>query len=116
LAKSLRPPRVILTDEQRKQRRRDEKRNYKHRRRAILRGQEVKATPKEIREAKDKARGICYYCRGKFGNLTIDHIVPIASGGGHTLDNIVFACHACNSKKRDLPANQFGEKFGLLIV
>jgi len=116
LAKSLRPPRVVLTDEQRKERRRDEKRNYKHRRRAILRGQVAKATPKEIREAMVKAKGKCFYCGGKFSKLTVDHVVPIAKGGSHTLDNLVFACHACNSEKRDLPANEFGGKFGLLIV
>lgn len=116
LAKSLRPPRVVLTDEQRKERRREDKRNYKHRRRAILRGQEAKATPAQLRKAKDKCKGICHYCGTKHKNLTLDHVIPLAKGGGHTLDNIVFACHMCNSSKRDLPAHEFGRQFGMLIV
>lgn len=114
--KALRPPKVVLTDEQRKERRREDKRNYKHRRRAKLRGLEVKATPKQLRVAKDKAKGRCYYCDSKVKMLTLDHVVPLAKGGSHTLDNIVFACHACNSEKRDLPAHEWAGKFGMLIV
>ena len=91
------------------------RRNYKHRRRAIIRNQEAKATPKQIREAMTKAKSKCHYCRKK-SMLTIDHVIPIAGGGTHTLDNIVFACHDCNSSKRDLPANEFGGCFGLLLV
>lgn len=30
---------------------------------------------------------------------TIDHIVPIASGGGHVWENVQTACHACNQTK-----------------
>lgn len=30
---------------------------------------------------------------------TIDHIIPIAHGGGHTWDNVQLACHECNMKK-----------------
>jgi len=112
---ALRPARVRLTEEQRKACRRDEKKNYKHRRRALLRGQEAKATPKQIREAMVKAKKKCYYC-GQKSKLTIDHVVPLASGGSHTLDNIVFACHGCNSEKRDLPAHEFGARFGILLA
>lgn len=112
---AMRKPLVRLTVEERKQRKRDDKRNYKHRRRAIIREQEAKATPKQIREAMVKANRKCHYC-GKKSKLTIDHVIPIAGGGSHTLDNIVFACHTCNSEKRDLPANEFGNRFGLLLV
>ena len=105
-----------LTDEQRKERRRDEKRNYKHRRRARLRNMDAKVTPSEIRQAMKKAKGVCFYCKEKVGKLTIDHVVPIAGGGSHTLDNIVFACHGCNSEKRDLPAHEFASQFGMLLV
>lgn len=116
LAKSLLPKRVFLTDEQRKERKRDDKRNYRHKRRALMKNLEAKATAKQVRGAMEKAKNTCYYCREKHNKLTIDHVIPISSGGGHTLDNIVFACHLCNSKKRDLPANEFGGQFGLLIV
>lgn len=116
LAEALKPRRVPLTDEERLQRKRDEKRNYKHRRRARLRSQEVKATPSEIRAAMKKAKGKCHYCKAKVKALTIDHVVPIAKGGTHTLCNIVFACHACNSEKRDILPHVFAAQFGMLIV
>lgn len=118
IKEALRPKRVkvILTDEQRLEAKRRDRKNRKHRRRAILRGQEAKATPKQIEAQRVKAKGKCYYCRQKFKHLTIDHIVPIAKGGGHTLDNIVFACHACNSEKRDLAPEEYGKKHGLLLV
>lgn len=32
---------------------------------------------------------------------TIDHIIPIARGGGHTRDNVQCAHFSCNSRKRD---------------
>lgn len=53
----------------------------------------------------------CFYCEilldfkryprsGKPGNLaTIEHIVPISAGGGHTWDNVVLACLDCNFRK-----------------
>lgn len=42
----------------------------------------------------------CAYCKA-FGPLTIDHVVPISKGGGHTAENIVPACRSCNSRKGD---------------
>lgn len=41
----------------------------------------------------------CYYC-GNTAN-TADHIVPISKGGTHEEHNLVAACHACNSGKKD---------------
>jgi 5-methylcytosine-specific restriction endonuclease McrA len=38
------------------------------------------------------------YC-GKGGRLTMDHIVPLISGGWHDICNIVPACMDCNCKK-----------------
>ena len=47
------------------------------------------------------ARGICYYCKGKFdpASLTMDHIVPIARGGKSTKGNTVPCCKECNNRK-----------------
>jgi hypothetical protein len=43
--------------------------------------------------------GSCVYCRiGAFEE--IDHIIPVAAGGSHTLMNIVPSCRACNLRKR----------------
>lgn len=40
----------------------------------------------------------CQYC-GAAGDLTFDHVVPRASGGLTTWENVVAACSCCNLKK-----------------
>lgn len=40
----------------------------------------------------------CQYC-GKKGELTFDHIVPRASGGITSWENVVTACAPCNMRK-----------------
>jgi 5-methylcytosine-specific restriction endonuclease McrA len=42
----------------------------------------------------------CSYC-GCAGKMTVDHIVPINSGGSHQWDNLAPACLSCNSRKQD---------------
>ena len=106
LVKSLRPKRVVLTEEQRKEAKRQGKRNYKHVRRARINSCEVKATPKIIEEARKNAGDRCYYC-GRKSKLTLDHFDPLAKGGAHCISNLVFACFSCNSRKRDLDPFEF---------
>jgi HNH endonuclease len=46
----------------------------------------------------------CHYCEGPFE--VIDHRIPVAAGGHHTVLNVVPCCRPCNEKKRvhsDLP-------------
>lgn len=43
----------------------------------------------------------CLYCGAKKVPLTIDHIVPRASGGKSTFENCVTSCKPCNAKKAD---------------
>lgn len=47
-----------------------------------------------------------YRCRrcgvsGRFSQLEIDHIIPIAKGGKSTYDNLQTLCHRCNVEKGD---------------
>lgn len=42
--------------------------------------------------------GACSYC-GSTDNLTLDHVVPLARGGQHRVENLVAACKPCNSRK-----------------
>ena len=95
-----------LTEEQRKEKKRQAKRNYKHTRRARINNCEVRATPQMIADARKTAGDRCYYC-GKKGELTLDHFEPLAKGGAHCVSNFVFACFSCNSKKRDLDPFDF---------
>jgi 5-methylcytosine-specific restriction endonuclease McrA len=41
----------------------------------------------------------CQYCGKQSHDLTLDHIVPRHRGGGHTWENLVTACKACNHRK-----------------
>jgi len=41
----------------------------------------------------------CQYCGGKAES--IDHVHPRSRGGRHVWENVVAACRACNSRKRD---------------
>lgn len=44
---------------------------------------------------------ICYLCGVDFppGLLTIEHVIPLSRGGGHTPDNLRVACGPCNCRK-----------------
>lgn len=49
----------------------------------------------------------CFYCGQRGGDKTRDHIVPLAKGGEHTMENIVPCCPSCNSHKRQLALKEF---------
>lgn len=46
-------------------------------------------------------RNHCQYCGKRFptSELSLDHVIPRASGGGTSWENIVCACTKCNVKK-----------------
>ena len=52
----------------------------------------------DIMEVWRRDGNVCSYC-GSTEDLTIDHIVPIAGGGAHSLDNLCIACRSCNCSK-----------------
>lgn len=55
------------------------------------------------------ARLPCFYC-GANTQLTLDHFVPIAGGGGTTLANSVVACENCNRRKNaKMPTEVLGQ-------
>lgn len=71
----------------------------------------------------------CCYCgiemtfqRGKRGDgiapnrATLEHIVPITKGGGHTFANTALACHRCNVRKNNKTTEEWAEHRGLLWV
>lgn len=71
----------------------------------------VKAERRKAREMRGSqwwkrrcAKGQCHYCglATPAGELTMDHIVPIARGGKTTKGNVVPACKTCNTKKKQL--------------
>lgn len=58
------------------------------------------------------AASTCFYCGVRFAETgpchrTVDHRIPRSSGGADTLRNLVFACFACNQRKRNRPEAEF---------
>jgi len=55
-------------------------------------------------------RHTCQYCGRQPGSeeLTIDHVLPRAHGGGSSWENCVLACVACNKRKADRTPQQAG--------
>lgn len=55
------------------------------------------------RQVRQRDRFRCAYCgisEEEIGaELTIDHFRPVRHGGSHALENLVYACHACNEFK-----------------
>lgn len=53
------------------------------------------------REVFARDRFACQYCgrRTALKDLTLDHVMPRFRGGGHTWENLVTACRACNHRK-----------------
>lgn len=49
----------------------------------------------------------CAYCGKPIKRVTIDHVIPITSGGGNAIDNIVPACSRCNSSKSSRPFEEW---------
>ncbi len=45
----------------------------------------------------------CVYCARKMQRLTMEHLTPLSRGGRHDAQNVVPACHRCNSRKQTGP-------------
>lgn len=71
------------------------------RRKALLRWQTAHHIPaKQLRARFAQFDHCCAYC-GAAGDMQIEHVVPISTGGTHAIGNIVPACQTCNYSKRD---------------
>ncbi len=73
-------------------------REASRKRRAKTKTEITKAQWLEILEINDNR---CAYCLTKSDKLEVDHIIPLARGGLHEVDNIVPACEICNTSKND---------------
>ena len=50
----------------------------------------------------------CIYCKDDIHDkFQIDHILPFARGGRHTIDNIQFLCTLCNMQKHTMTHEEF---------
>ena len=73
---------------------------------------------KEIKESVYERDGNrCQYCFKPFdrSQLTIDHLVPLASGGLDEITNYVTCCLDCNQSKADKPLAEFARSLGIEV-
>lgn len=50
----------------------------------------------------------CVYCKAQGVPLEIEHMVPRSRGGSNRASNLTLACHACNQRKGQQTAAEFG--------
>lgn len=55
------------------------------------------------REVFERDGEVCAYCCGIEGPFELDHIVPVAAGGGNEAANLTVACKPCNRSKSATP-------------
>lgn len=82
---------------------------YRNRKRARKAGTESSLTIAQWNEILRLSNGSCHYCHIDIGlfHLTIDHVIPLAKGGGTTAQNTVAACERCNTKKHIQDADKW---------
>lgn len=53
--------------------------------------------------------GLCRYCSKSvaFEGMTLDHVIPLARGGVHQIENICLACPSCNARKWAFSVGEF---------
>jgi len=56
----------------------------------------------------DKWGRTCAYCGRKDVPLEVEHIIPKSRGGTNRVSNLTISCRACNVKKGDQTAKEFG--------
>jgi len=81
------------------QKHKDQSRQIKERRRAVINGVTCDLTKKQWEQIKKLYAHKCAYCGRRLEKLSQDHVVPISKGGSHTASNIVPSCMLCNRKK-----------------
>lgn len=82
---------------------------YANRRRARIAGATVEEFTKEdlYRAWDDAGMYACVYCDGPYEHA--DHVVPLALGGAHSIENLVPSCADCNLAKGALDPWEFVE-------
>jgi len=67
-------------------------------RREMVRYDFVRARKARYEELAKRNGEFCQWC-GATDNLSVDHIVAVANGGGNESANLQLLCRSCNSRK-----------------
>lgn len=63
-----------------------------------------KITSADLGKLWDTQRGKCHWCdkpMNPFTDCTIEHLIPIGSGGQHVLENLALSCNRCNMTRNN---------------
>ena len=63
-----------------------------------------------------KTDGICWYCGKRlnpFSDFHVDHVIPVAMGGGDDPENLVPSCTDCNVRKHTFSVDEFRSRQGV---
>lgn len=94
----------------------DVAKSHRTNRKAAVRGAQGKHTAKQIKALHKLQRAKCVYCgRSISKNWHVDHIMPIARGGGNDIKNIQLLCISCNLRKSAKHPVAFAQEIGLLL-
>ncbi len=62
-----------------------------------------RVTTRQKRIVRERAGGLCEYCRSQMiystHDFSVEHVVPVIRGGETKLDNLALACQGCNNCK-----------------
>lgn len=90
---------------------------YGHRAKAKRYNCQATLTLAEWIEILAEHNGVCFYCKTYFGEfLTIDHRIPLSKQGGHTRDNVIPACHSCNTSKQAAAEDSIRKGYALSLI
>lgn len=88
-----------------------------HRRRAACKStDDGSITTESLCDLKAEQDHKCFYCKNAldfkgYNKVHLDHYIPLAKGGTHTLSNVKWSCQKCNQSKNDkLPEEFIKEK------
>ena len=95
------PPKVELSDDEKKENKKISKLLSNHRRRARIKSIGGSFTYGEWDILKKQYNHTCPACRRQEPEikLSVDHIIPIKHGGSNNIENIQPLCRSCNCKK-----------------
>ena len=93
----------------------DKVREYKRNRRARKRGNGGRVTANEWESVLDRFNGKCAKC-GSAENIHMDHVVPLAKGGRHSVDNVQPLCATCNMRKHTKTEDYRGKMYRPLAL
>lgn len=87
------------------------RRAFNHARRARMASAGIfEVTQRDWERMCAQYRSCCAYCGARPDRLEMDHVIPIARGGSHSIGNLVPACRACNGSKNALLLSEWRYK------